>query len=119
VLRVRRAYDHHSRDVEALHRAMREATAQVFGTDEAQWTNPYTSSEYLDTDTTTGDTLMMKSTLRSGFTAASSHVSEREEAMHHGRSFSRSGHGGNVMFSTPSVVEDSVYVSSRHGDRRR
>lgn len=110
---MNRAYDHHSREVEALHRAMREATAQVFGTDESQWTNPYTSSEYIDTDTMTGDTLLMKSTMRSGFTASS--YLPAEDSQQQGRA-SRSSNAGNVMF-TPSVREESVRSSSR--ERRR
>lgn len=103
-----REYDNQSREVEALHRAMREATTKVFGTDEAQWTNPYTSSEYQDTMDTAASGIYDADTLMMGRTGGSaSRASVR-------------GAGGNSVMFTPSVLEESSYASARMtGHHRR
>ena len=95
-----RAYDMQSREVESLHRAMRDATAQVFGGDEVQWTNTYTSAEYMDTaentHTTDADTLIMR-TGQSGVSARTGGNTSQYTSK------ARGGKASQSMVFTPSI----------------
>ncbi|CAE7313867.1 unnamed protein product [Symbiodinium microadriaticum] len=110
------AYDSQSREVEALHRAMREATTQVFGADEGQWTNAYTSSEYIDTTeynyAPDADTLMMR-TARSGVSSNS--------APSESQFIDRSRAANSTVMFTPSLPDEGVSHTnpSRGGAGRR